>query len=63
MDTNKKGEEFPVHQPVKTGAEISPPVQPLEKFFPSGAIFFFLLLVALCLVIWFGIYFLMLDRI
>lgn len=34
-----------------------------EKFFPHGAIAFFILLIALCLVIWFGIYFLMLDRI
>jgi hypothetical protein len=34
-----------------------------EKFIPSGAIAFFILLVLLCLVIWFGIYFLMLERI
>lgn len=32
-------------------------------FKPKGAITFFLLLIALGLVIWFGIYFLMLDRI
>jgi hypothetical protein len=34
-----------------------------EKFYPSGAIAFFVALVLLCLVIWFGIYFLMLERI
>jgi hypothetical protein len=34
-----------------------------EKFVPKGAMAFFVLLVILCLVIWFGIYFLMLDRI
>jgi hypothetical protein len=33
-----------------------------EKFFPRGAIAFFVLLVILCLIIWFGIYFLMLQR-
>lgn len=34
-----------------------------EKFFPSGAIAFFIVLVILCLAIWFGIYFLMIERI
>ena len=34
-----------------------------KKFFPSGAIAFFFALVALGLIIWFGIYFLMLERI
>jgi|GEM_PF-4202342 len=34
-----------------------------DRFFPSGAIAFFVSLVILCLAIWFGIYFLMLDRI
>jgi hypothetical protein len=34
-----------------------------EKFYPSGAIAFFIALVILCLGIWFGIYFLMLERI
>lgn len=33
-----------------------------EKFIPKGAIAFFVLLILLCLVIWFGIYFLMLQR-
>ena len=32
------------------------------KFVPKGAIAFFILLVLLGLFIWFGIYFLMLDR-
>ena len=35
----------------------------VEKFFPSGAIAFFIVLVILCLVIWFDIYFLMIERI
>lgn len=34
-----------------------------EKFYPSGAIAFFIGLVILCLGIWFGIYFLLLERI
>ncbi|MFB6456869.1 cytochrome c oxidase subunit 2A [Chitinophaga sp. Hz27] len=34
-----------------------------EKFVPRGAIAFFALLIALGLIIWFGIYFLMLSRI
>lgn len=34
-----------------------------EKFVPRGAIAFFALLVALGLIIWFGIYFIMLSRI
>lgn len=34
-----------------------------KNFFPSGAIAFFIALVALGLIIWFGIYFLMLERI
>jgi len=33
-----------------------------EKFFPSGAIVFFILLVMLCLAFWYGIYFLMIQR-
>ena len=33
------------------------------KFYPTGAIAFFIALVLLCLAIWFGIYFLMLDRV
>lgn len=34
-----------------------------NKFYPVGAIAFFVCLVILCLVIWFGIYFIMLDRV
>jgi hypothetical protein len=34
-----------------------------EKFKPKGAIAFFLLLVMLGMIIWFGIYFLMLSRV
>jgi len=62
MDTIKE-EELPVFQPATAGTNTFHPRKSFDKFFPSGAIFFFILLVALCLVIWFGIYFLMLDRI
>jgi hypothetical protein len=41
-----------------------PEQQPLpEKFQPKGAIAFFILMVILGLIIWFGIYFLMLERV
>ncbi|MBL7696917.1 MAG: cytochrome c oxidase subunit 2A [Chitinophagaceae bacterium] len=44
----------------------SAPTEPIRehdnKFFPSGAIAFFILLVILCLIIWFGVYFLMIER-
>ena len=33
-----------------------------RKFFPSGAIVFFILLVILSLVFWYGIYLLMIER-
>ncbi|WP_157760575.1 cytochrome c oxidase subunit 2A [Chitinophaga caeni] len=33
-----------------------------EKFVPKGAIAFFVLLIALCLGIWYGIYLIMLQR-
>ena len=33
-----------------------------KEFFPSGAIAFFVVLVLLGLIIWFGIYFLMIER-
>ena len=61
MDTIK--EEAAVLQPGKRRTEAIPAGKSMAKFFPSGAIFFFILLVALCLLIWFGIYFLMLNRI
>jgi hypothetical protein len=34
-----------------------------DNFFPSGGIAFFVALILLCLAIWFGIYFLMIDRV
>jgi hypothetical protein len=37
-----------------------PPAE--RKFFPSGAIAFFILLVILSLLFWYGIYFLMIER-
>jgi len=33
-----------------------------EKFFPAGAIVFFICLVLLSLIFWYGIYFLMIER-
>ena len=33
-----------------------------NKFVPKGAMAFFAVLIILCMVIWFGIYFLMLQR-
>lgn len=33
-----------------------------EKFIPKGAIAFFILLILLCLIIWFGIYYIMISR-
>lgn len=33
-----------------------------KKFFPKGAIAFFILLVILTLAFWYGIYFLMIER-
>ncbi|RAJ10958.1 cytochrome c oxidase subunit IIa family protein [Chitinophaga skermanii] len=33
-----------------------------EKFIPKGAIAFFMLLITLCVVIWYGIYYIMLER-
>ena len=34
-----------------------------DQFFPTGAIVFFITLVLLCLAIWFGIYFIMIERV
>ncbi len=42
---------------------ISPDEQFDKNFKPKGAFAFFILLVLLGLIIWFGIYFLMLERI
>jgi len=59
MDTLLSSEQRPeqIHTVSENGNER------VEKFFPSGAIAFFIVLVILCLVIWFGIYFLMIERI
>ena len=50
-------------EPAQTGADKKSPEQFDKNFKPTGAIVFFLLLVALGLFIWFAIYYLMLDRI
>lgn len=34
-----------------------------KKFKPQGAMAFFFLLIVLCLAIWFGVYYIMLERI
>lgn len=44
-------------------AQKKPPTFNEEKFYPSGAIAFFIILVLLGLLFWFGIYFIMLNRI
>ncbi len=44
-----------------SGADKLPEAE--RGFFPSGAIAFFIALVILCLGIWFGIYFIMLERV
>ena len=43
--------------------ELSPEEQFDKNFKPKGAIAFFVLLVILGLIIWYGIYFLMLERV
>ena len=44
-------------------ATVLPVVNEQEiKFVPKGAIAFFILLIILCLIIWFGIYYIMLSR-
>ena len=50
-------------EPAQTGADQKSPDQFDKKFKPTGAMAFFVLLVALGLFIWFAIYYLMLDRI
>ena len=60
MDTPLK-EEFSSIVPVSediTG--LAPGTE--EKFFPAGAIVFFICLVLLSLIFWYGIYFLMIER-
>jgi hypothetical protein len=59
MDTSKEEQKQP-----GAIAEISAsaPASDDRKFFPGGAIAFFILLVALSLLFWYGIYFLMIER-
>ena len=44
-------------------SDLSPDEQFDKNFKPKGAIAFFILLVILGLIIWYGIYFLMLERV
>jgi hypothetical protein len=50
-------------KPLPQQVKISPEAEFDQSFKPTGAITFFVLLVLLGLAIWFGIYFLMLDRV
>ncbi|MBL7737411.1 MAG: hypothetical protein JNL51_18275 [Chitinophagaceae bacterium] len=45
-----------------TEAAIQEPEENKDRFFPSGAIAFFISLVILTLLFWYGIYFLMIER-
>jgi hypothetical protein len=56
METPTEVQDQPVTRPERQ-------VFDEKTFFPSGAIAFFVLLVLLGMIIWFGIYFLMLERI
>ena len=55
-------EIIPIKPDVILETPVSKKVEAKAKFVPKGAIAFFILLVLLGLFIWFGIYFLMLDR-
>ena len=52
-----------MEQPVTLQKEVSPDEKFDREFKPKGAIAFFILLVVLGLIIWYGIYFLMLERV
>ena len=54
---------IPAKQTEKLNSNISNEKQFDKNFKPKGAIAFFILLVLLGLVIWYGIYFLMLERV
>jgi Cytochrome c oxidase subunit IIa family len=58
MDTSKDEQTPPDDETSSTGVEWAGE----SKFIPSGAIAFFILLVLLSLVFWYGIYFLMIER-
>lgn len=61
MDTSLQDEKNMM--PVDLEAGVAPPIEDeKEKFFPGGAIAFFVCLVILSLVFWYGIYFLMIER-
>ena len=61
MDTLTNDIQAPV---VRVDEPVVPAIKPAAegKFFPAGAIAFFVLLVILSLVFWYGIYFLMIKR-
>ena len=56
---------IPIHNesnPPATEAPLTEGAENKEHFFPSGAIAFFISLVILTLLFWYGIYFLMIER-
>ena len=61
MDSSLQEEKNPMPIERKAGMA-APPEDGKEKFFPGGAIAFFVCLVILSLIFWYGIYFLMIER-
>ncbi|MGZ5287179.1 MAG: hypothetical protein ACXWB9_08350 [Flavisolibacter sp.] len=64
MQSNTKSNE-PLQPVLSPGNEYPPGITEAEfdrNFKPKGAIAFFILLIILGMAIWFGIYFIMLDR-
>lgn len=57
---------IPIHNednPLSSTEEVfQEPEENKDRFFPSGAIAFFISLVILTLLFWYGIYFLMIER-
>ena len=61
MDSSLQEEKKP--RPIEGEAGMTgSPEEGKEKFFPGGAIAFFVCLVILSLIFWYGIYFLMIER-
>lgn len=60
METSIREERLPVVKQVEE--EVHYNQGKIEKFFPAGAIVFFICLVVLSLLFWYGIYILMIER-
>ena len=61
METSVREERLPVVKHVEDD-EVHDKQGKSEKFFPAGAIVFFICLVVLSLLFWYGIYILMIER-